>query len=143
MHRLTVLMGAVILASAMRAGAQDFPEAPADAVAAETAGLKRAGVEELKALFAGLREERNSRGESYLARYRPDGGVELTAGSSPIDRGTFAITAQGGGSVCLMLEKQMNQRLCSIWFAASDGLHLFGYNPSDGKLRTVSRASSR
>jgi hypothetical protein len=138
-RNLVVLAGLVLSVIATALSAQEFPEPPADAVAADAVGLKRVAVEELKSAFVGVREERNSRGERYLAHYRADGGVELTAGSNLIDRGSFSIASRGGGSVCLMLEKQMNQRLCSIWFAAPDGLHLFAYNPSDGKLRAVSR----
>jgi hypothetical protein len=123
--------------------AVEFPPAPADVAAAEAAGLERLAPDRLKREFAAAREERSSRGESYVAHYAPDGAVELRAGSSLVDRGTFSVTGQRGGSVCLMLEKQMNQRLCSIWFAAPDGVHLFGYNPSDGKLRAISRAVQR
>lgn len=114
-------------------------EAPPDAAAAQAAGLRRLAAGELKSTFAGPREERNVSGQSYIAHYAPDGHIELRSGSSLIDRGTFSVTGQNGGSLCLMLEKQMNQRLCSIWFAAPDGLQLFGYHPTDGQLRTVSR----
>lgn len=134
---------AIALASFGQCAAADFPEPPADVAAAETAGLRKLSAAELKSAFAGSREERSSRGEVYRAEYRPDGGVELRAGGTLVDRGSFSVTGQSGGSVCLMLEKQMNQRLCTIWFAAPDDSHLFGYNPTDGKLRVVSRALHR
>jgi hypothetical protein len=115
------------------------PEAPPDARAAQAAGLQRLGASDLKSAFAGPREERNLRGQSYVTEYAADGSVQLKSGNSLIDRGTFSVTGQGGGSLCLMLEKQMNQRLCTIWFAAPNDSQLFGYNPTDGQLRIISR----
>ena len=143
MRALLLPLVAAALLMARPCAAAEFPPAPADAASAEAAGLQRLAADRLKSEFSAAREERNGRGENYVAHYAADGGVELRAGSSLIDRGTFSVTGQRGGSVCLMLDKQMNQRLCSIWFAAPDGVHLFGYNPSDGKLRAVSRAVQR
>jgi hypothetical protein len=143
MRALGVLLSATALLAGGPGMAAEFPQAPADAAAAEAAGLQRLAPDRLKSEFGAAREERNSRGESYIADYGADGRIELRSGASLIDRGTFSITAQRGGSVCLMLDKQMNQRFCSIWFAAPDGVHLFGYNPSDGKLRATSRAARR
>jgi hypothetical protein len=128
---------------ATSASPQDFPAAPASLAAAEASGLRRVGAQDLKAAFLGQREERSARGESYVASYQADGRVELRAGSTLIDRGTFSISGRQGGSLCLMLDKQMNQRLCTIWVAAPDSLHLYGYNPGDGGLRTLSRALPR
>ena len=135
-------LAAVLWCIVLLAWAQT-PEAPPDARAAQAAGLQRLSVGELKSHFAGPREERNIRGQSYVADYAVDGRVELKSGSSLIDRGTFTVSGQGAGSLCLMLEKQMNQRLCTIWFAAPDRSQLFGFNPTDGQLRTISRAAQR
>jgi hypothetical protein len=143
MRLVLLFLGAAALLVASPGAAADFPPAPADAAAAGAAGLQRLATERLKTEFTGAREERNSRGENYVAHYGADGRIELRAGSSLIDSGTFSVTGQRGGSLCLMLDKQMNQRLCSIWFVAPDGVHLFGYNPSDGRLRAISRAIPR
>jgi hypothetical protein len=134
----TQTIAAAAFMAASCAAAQDAG-VPADARAAESAGLQRLTTDRLRAEFAGTREERNSRGETYLAHYSADGRIELRSGSSLIDRGTFSVTGQRGGSLCLMLDKQMNQRLCTIWFASPDGAELFGYHPTEGRLRTVSR----
>jgi hypothetical protein len=139
MRALFLSWAVVALLVARPSAAAEFPPAPGDAAAAEAAGLERLAADRLKGEFAAAREERNSRGENYVAHYAANGAVELRAGSSLIDRGTFSVTGQRGGSLCLMLQKQMNQRLCSVWFAAPDGVHLFGYNPADGKLRAISR----
>lgn len=120
---------------------EDFPSAPETLKAAEAAGLPRLGVEALRQAFVGRRTERTPRGEFVQADYGPDGRIEQRIGGSVFDTGTFSITGMAGGSVCLLLIKQMNQRLCGVWFAAPDGRHLFGYNPTDGKPRGVSRAA--
>jgi hypothetical protein len=140
---LTLALAAALAAAAAPAWPQDFPAAPASIAAAEAGGLRRVGVDDLKAAFAGQREERSARGESYVADYQADGRIELRAGSALVDRGTYSISGRQGGSLCLMLDKQMNQRLCTIWVAAPDSLHLYGYNPGDGTLRTLSRALPR
>jgi len=119
-----------------------FPVAPADASAAAGAGLQRLDSSELKKAFSGKRSEQDGRGKSYVAEYGADGSVILGNTSGLIDRGTFTVVRQNGGGVCLRLEQQMNQRMCAIWFRADDGIHLFGYNPRDGKLRAVSRPGS-
>jgi len=118
---------------------QAFPVAPADASAAAGAGLPRLDSSELQNAFSGERAEQNARGKIYQAIYGGDGSVILSNASGLIDRGTFSVTRQAGGGVCLRLEQQMNQRMCAIWFRANDGIHLFGYDPRDGKLRAISR----
>lgn len=132
-----------VMAAATLAVAQDeaFPPAPENLRAAEATGLSRLGVEALKQAFLGPRVERTPRGEFVTADYGADGRIEQRMGGSVFDTGTFSITGMAGGSVCLLLIKQMNQRLCGVWFAAPDGRHLFGYNPTDGKPRGVSRAA--
>ena len=116
-----------------------FPVAPADVSTAAAAGLKRLDTTDLKTAFAGKRSELDARGKSYRAEYGSDGSVILSNTSGLIDRGTFSVTRQNGGAVCLRLEQQMNQRMCAIWFVAADGIHLFGYNPGDGSLRAISK----
>ncbi|MGH8629637.1 MAG: hypothetical protein ACREU7_02580, partial [Burkholderiales bacterium] len=70
MRSSSVSIALLLLVAAVTAGAQPFPEPPTDGAAAEASGLKRVAAGELKAAFVGMREERNSRGESYLAHYR-------------------------------------------------------------------------
>jgi len=128
---------AVAVGPAMAAA--DFPVAPVDASAAEARGLQRVDMAVLKKKFSGILVQRDSSGKVSRAQYGTDGSVVLSNTTGLIDRGTFSITRQNGGGVCLRLEQQMNQRMCAIWFFAEDGVHLFGYNPTDGKLWAVSR----
>lgn len=121
---------------------QAFPSAPAEASIATDAGLQRLDTSDLKKAFSGKRSEQDGRGKSYIAEYGSDGSVILSDTSGMIDRGTFTIIRQYGGGICLRLEQQMNQRMCAVWYRADDGIHLFGYNPRDGKLRAVSRPGS-
>ena len=122
---------------------QAFPLAPLDASSATDAGLQRLDTSDLKQAFSGKRSEQDGRGRSYVAEYGSDGSVILSNNSGLIDRGTFTIIRQHGGGICLRLEQQMNQRMCAVWYRADDGVHLFGYNPRDGKLRAVSRPGSQ
>ena len=130
----------VVTPPALAAG--DFPVAPPGATAAASRGLERVDMAELKKSFAGTRIEQDANGKIYQAQYGADGSVILGDSSGLIDRGTFTIVRQNGGGVCLRLEQQMNQRMCAIWFFAGDGVHLFGYNPTDGALRAVSRPAA-
>ena len=130
----------VLVITAMSAmAASEFPDAPGDASAAAGRGLKRLDVAALKQVFSGTHLQQDAGGKVYRAQYGADGSVILANSDGLIDRGTFSITRQNGGGVCLRLEQQMNQRLCAIWFVADDTVHLFGYNPKDGKLHAVSR----
>lgn len=139
--RVAGVVGLMVVASLVCAQEEAFPPAPENLRAAEAAGLPRLGVETLRQTFVGTRVERTPRGEFVNADYGADGRIEQRMGGSVFDTGTFSITGMAGGSVCLLLIKQMNQRLCGVWFAAPDGRHLFGYNPTDGKPRGVSRAA--
>lgn len=141
-HRVGIAaMLALAVAGPALSQDEDFPPAPENLKAAESAGLHRLGVEALRQTFVGRRTERTPRGEFVQADYGSDGRIEQRVGGAVFDTGTFSITGMAGGSVCLLLIKQMNQRLCGVWFAAPDGRHLFGYNPTDGKPRGVSRAA--
>ncbi len=119
--------------------ANQFPVAPPDASAANASGLQQLDMAALRKAFSGTRVEHDARGKVYRAQYGADGSVILSNSSGLIDRGTFTVIRQHGGGVCLRLEHQMNQRMCAIWFFADDGVHLFGYSPTDGTLRAVSR----
>lgn len=130
----------VLVVAAMPALADpEFPRAPSDAGDAAARGLQRLDVPSLKRTFTGEHLEQDLAGRVYSVRYGSDGSVVLSKPDALIDRGSFSITRQNGGAVCLRLEQQMNQRRCAIWFLADDARHLFGYNPKDGKLRVVSR----
>lgn len=138
---VVLIPGLLILpAMIMPAGAaSDFPVAPPDASAATASGLKQLDIAALRKTFNGARVEQDAQGKVYRAQYGADGSVVLSNSSGLIDRGTFTVIRQHGGGVCLRLEHQMNQRMCAIWFVAQDGVHLFGYSPTDETLRAVSR----
>ena len=91
--------------------AAEFPTAPVDARAAELRGLQRLDVPALKHVFSGVHLEQNAKGKVYRVEYGADGSVILSNTSGLIDRGTFSITRQNGGGVCLRLEQQMNQQM--------------------------------
>lgn len=139
MSDLRKVLYLLVMLSSPAAADQAFPAAPADASAAAAGGLQRLNTTDLKEKFSGKRAEQDARGRSYWAQYGSDGSVILSGTSGLIDRGTFSITRQNGGGMCLRLEQQMNQRMCAIWFVAADRRHLFGYNPADGSLRAISR----
>lgn len=139
MFWLQKLLYVLAFASTQVTAAADFPDAPGDASAAAARGLQRLDVNALKQTFVGERLEQDAGGKVYFVQYGADGSVILSDSSGLIDRGTFSITRQNGGGVCLRLEHQMNQRICAIWFRAGDSVHLFGYNPRNGQLHAVSR----
>ena len=140
LSRIQNILYVLAMVAVPATAATDFPVAPADVSAAAARGLQRADIVMLRKIFSGTRVEQDSRRKVYRAQYGTDGSVVLSNAAGLIDRGTFSITRQNGGGVCLRLEQQMNQRICAIWFFAEDGAHLFGYNPGDGQLRAVSRS---
>jgi len=139
MARLQTILYVLVVAAVPVFAAPDFPDPPGDASAAAAKGLQQLDVAALKRTFLGEHTERDADGKTYRVQYGADGSVILSNSSGLIDRGTFSITRQNGGGVCLRLEHQMNQRICAIWFRAGDSVHLFGYNPRNGQLHAVSR----
>ena len=144
LRNLLYVLATSVLALVMMpaSAATDFPAAPADVSAATARGLRQLDMAALREAFTGTHVEQDARGKIYRVQYGADGSVILSNSSGLIDRGTFTVIRQHDGGVCLRLEHQMNQRMCAIWFFAQDGVHLFGYNPTDGTLRAVSRRHS-
>ena len=134
---------AIFCLALLSAGAMvELPDASATATGAGARGLQRLEVEGLKKAFIGKHVERDARGKTYRVEYGEDGSVVLSDTAGEIDRGTFSITRQNGGGMCLRLEQQMNQRFFAIWFENADGF-LFGYQTGDGTLRAVARPDTR
>ncbi len=137
--RLQTILYVLAVAAVPAFAAPDFPDAPGDSSAATARGFQRLDAAALKRTFVGEHTQRDAGGKTYRVQYGADGSVILSNSSGLIDRGTFSITRQNGGGVCLRLEQQMNQRMCAIWFRADDSVNLFGYDPRTGTLYAVSR----
>jgi len=132
-----ILAGAALLAEG--AAAQQFPPAPADIAAAEAAGLRRIDAAELQRSYPGKRIAQSNRGLIVQTELRADGSVQYTDDAGGADTGTWTISERNGGAICRAYSKQMGRRFCTVYYAAPDGVHYFGYNPDDKAWRVTTR----
>ena len=140
MHKTTEALLLTSLAFAMSAAlAQDFPPAPPDIRAAEAAGLRRVGAAELKRDYPAKRIARNLRGQTVHTELNADGTLQYADDTGLTDTGSWSVSERNGGMICRAYSKQMGRRFCSIYYAAPDGIHYFGYNPEDQAWRVTTR----
>jgi hypothetical protein len=132
-----MLAGAALMAEG--AAAQQFPPAPADIAAAEAAGLQRIDVAELQRSYPGKRIAQSARGVIVQTEARADGSVEYSDDAGGADTGTWSASKRYGGAICSAYSKQMGQRFCTVYYAAPDGVHYFGYSPDDKAWRMTTR----
>ena len=121
------------------AAAQGFPAAPADIAGAETAGLRRVGAAELKKNYPGKRIAQSYRGLVVRTELKPDGTLDYADNAGGVDNGTWSFTERNGGMICRAYSKQMGRRFCTVYYAAPDGIHYFGYSPEDKTWRATTR----
>lgn len=140
MHRPVALLvaGAALLLTCS-AFAQSFPDAPPDIAAAEKAGLKRVDTATLRSNYPGKRVARNLRGQIVHTELKPDGTLTYADDGGVTDSGSWSVSERNGGMMCRAYSKQMGRRFCTLYFAAPDGTHYFGYNPEDKLWRVTTR----
>jgi hypothetical protein len=134
-----LLMAGAALVFACGVLAQSFPDAPPDAAAAEKAGLQRIDGATLRSSYPGKRVARNLRGQIVHTELKPDGTLTYADDGGVTDTGTWSLSERNGGMLCRAYSKQMGRRFCTLYFAAPDGIHYFGYNPEDRLWRVTTR----
>lgn len=140
MHRTArawLLAAAISFTSA--ALALEFPPAPPDIAAAEAAGLRRIDAAELKRDYPGKRIARSLRTQTVHTDLKADGTLQYADDAGVSDTGTWSLSERNGGMICRAYSKQMGRRFCTVYYAAPDGVHYFGYNPEDKAWRVTTR----
>ena len=136
LRAITLACAAMLMRAAV---AQDFPPAPPNIPAAEAAGLRRIDAAELKSNYPGKRIAQSYRGPVVRTELKADGTLEYADNAGGVDTGSWSFTERNGGMICRAYSKQMGRRFCTIYYAAPDGIHYFGYNPEDKAWRATTR----
>lgn len=138
MDAKTLLILALCGSGAALAQPAPFPPAPPTMQEAESAGLKRVSVEELKQYLPGKVVARDMRGTLRRKVFHPDGKGEFKAGGAGPDHlVTWRLSTDGGG-YCTRLGIKRGE-VCFAVFRAGDGLHFFDYDLNDSQLYWVWR----
>ena len=119
--------------------AQEFPIAPPDIASAEAAGLRRIDAAELRGNYPGKRIARSVGGHVVRTDLKADGSLQYVNDGGGTDTGTWSLSERNGGMICRAYSKQMGRRFCTVYYAAPDGIHYFGYNPDDKAWRVTTR----
>lgn len=133
------ILSAALLAGTCLAGDRPFPVAPGSADEAEAQGLKRLDARALAERYGGVREARNLKGEVTRQELRSDGSLVYSNDKGVSGTGTWTVDASDGGAICRTFDFQGGRRFCTIYYAAPDGVHLFGYNVKDRLWRITTR----
>lgn len=140
MHKTTlVLLLAAAISSTSVALASEFPPAPPDIPAAEAAGLRRIDVAELKRDYPAKRIAYTVRGQTVHTELKADGTLQYADNTGVTDTGSWSLSERNGGMICRAYSKQMGRRFCTMYYAAPDGIHYFGYNPDDKAWHATTR----
>ena len=122
--------------------AEAFPEAPKSTNDAEALGLPRVDARMLAKTYGGVREAQNLKGEVTRQDLRPDGTLSYTNDAGVSGTGTWSVVDENGGMICRTFDFQGGRRFCTIYYAAADGVHLFGYNAQDKLWRITTRRAN-
>jgi len=133
------LFWTALVTSICVAADQPFPTAPKSAAEAEAQGLKRLDTSMLTKIYGGVREAQNLKGEITRQELRPDGKLVYSNDSGLSGTGTWSVVDENGGMICRTFDFQGGRRFCTIYYAAPDGMHLFGYNAQDRLWRITTR----
>lgn len=128
-----------VMAGICLAVGQPFPIAPKTVDDAQAQGLARMDATALASSYGGVREAQNLKGEITRQELRPDGKLTYSNDAGVSGTGTWSVVDEDGGMVCRTFDFQGGRRFCTIYYAAPDGIHLFGYNAKDKIWRITSR----
>jgi hypothetical protein len=133
------LVAAALFARFCFAADVPFPAAPRSAADAEAQGLQRVEARTLAAIYGGVREAQNLKGEITRQELRPDGTLIYSNDKGVSGTGRWSVVDEQGGMICRTFDFQGGRRFCTLYYAAPDGVHLFGYNPQDRLWRITTR----
>lgn len=131
--------------------AQEFPTAPPNIKEAESRGLPRLGVEDLKAVLPGVVDSKGVKGR-HLITQNVDGTCLRKAAKHAVGQdasGTWRIDEKND-TYCRSLPKMGRgvmakggyEEHCFAVFRAPDGIHYFDYDVQDGFYAHVWRKAS-
>jgi hypothetical protein len=121
--------------------AQDFPQHPANKKDAESQGLVRVGIKELKAFMPGTIKLQSHKGKEKLKTFRPDGRVEI---DNFLEKDSSWKFDENQNGYCNTIPKRSGKLSthCFATFKASDNVHYFDYD-EDGLYAGVWRPESK
>lgn len=133
------LFSALLFASVCLGADRPFPVAPKSAEEAEAQRLKRVDASTLAKIYGGIREAQNLKGDITRQELSSDGKLTYSNSNGVSGTGTWSVDESDGGAICRTFDFQGGRRFCTIYYVASDGVHLFGYNAKDKLWRITTR----
>ena len=139
MSRRVWILAALLSSGVGHATEHTFPVAPQSAAQAQEQGLQRLDADTLRRIYGGVREAQNLKGELTRQELLPDGKLLYSNDKGVSGTGTWSVVDEDGGMICRTFDFQGGRRFCTIYYAAPDGVHLFGYNAHDQLWRITTR----
>ena len=139
MFKAAWILSAILFSGICLGSDRSFPVAPKSAGEAEAQGLKRVDASTLAKTYGGIREAQNLKGEITRQELSGDGKLTYSNSNGVSGTGTWSVDEGDGGAICRVFDFQGGRRFCTIYYAASDGVHLFGYNAKDKLWRITTR----
>ena len=139
MSKCAWILAALLSSGVGHAAEQAFPVAPQSAAQAREQGLQRVDADTLRRIYGGVREAQNLKGEVTRQELLPDGKLLYSNDKGVSGTGSWSVVDENGGMICRTFDFQSGRRFCTIYYAARDGVHLFGYNAQDQLWRITTR----
>jgi hypothetical protein len=125
-------MVSLLMAAASIALAADFPKAPANQKEAETEGLQRVNLEELKKFIPGIVNNKGFKGGKHTLTFKPDGSVDRTGFGAKEQTGKWNFDEEKNALCVAFQEKHGYKKTCLAVFRAKDGINFFDYDVENG-----------
>jgi hypothetical protein len=141
--RIGHLICAGLLVVATQAFSQDVPEHPANRQDAETKGLARASIAEIKAFIPGTIQLRGHKEVAKTKIFKPDGTLEVDDARDK--GGTWNFSKEHGGYCNAIVRAKDNRTVknCFVVFKAGDGVHYFDYDAKSGHYAATWRPAPK
>jgi len=125
-------MVSLLMAATTNTFAADFPNAPANQKEAETEGLQRVNLEELKKFIPGIVNNKGFKGGKHTLTFKPDGSVDRTGFGAKEQTGKWNFDEEKNAYCVAFQEKKGYKKTCLAVFRAKDGINFFDYDVENG-----------
>jgi hypothetical protein len=128
----SILLVSLLMAAATNAFAADFPKAPANQKEAESNGLQRVNLEDLKKFIPGVVNNKGFKGGKHTLTFKPDGSVHRTGFGDKEQTGKWNIDEEKNAYCVSFQEKKGYKKTCFVVFRAKDGINYFDFDEGNG-----------
>lgn len=112
--------------------AEEFPKAPANLKEAESEGLQRVNLGDIKKVIPGIVKNKEVKGNVRKLTYKPDGTFDRTVFGNEPQTGKWNFDDEKNAYCTALQKKKGYKKNCFAVFLAKDGVNFIDYDLSTG-----------